>query len=204
MELILQTIENPSCEAILKTPAAPVTFPLSKDMHALIEAMQAKLMAIHGVGLAAPQVGHSVQIICVHISDDAASIRENASPVLMSVMLNPTYEVLSSKQIADWEGCFSVENTMGKVPRAESIRVAWQDLEGQQHCQDFSGFHARVLQHEIDHVHGKLILDRFTPSLPQGPIEEMMKIRMCELSPQQIECIEKIRAKQKTNSQNDT
>ena len=100
----------------------------------------------------------------------------------MHILINPRYEkVADSTWVDDFEGCYSVASRAGKVPRYQTIKLTYQDEQGNTLQQVESGFYARVLQHEIDHLNGILIIDRLTPDCVQGSIEEMMVIRRNQL-----------------------
>ncbi|GGI80382.1 peptide deformylase [Legionella impletisoli] len=162
---------------ILKTPAKPVTFPLSQEDRALIAAMEKKLYELGGVGLAAPQVNYAKQIIAIYIPEEASLLRDFAQTYPMHVMINPSYQAYSGEKVSDFEACYSVASKAGKVPRFQQIQLTYQDENGHKHSELASGFYARVLQHEIDHLEGTLITDRLTPDCTQGTVEEMMKLR---------------------------
>lgn len=181
--LELVTIEHtPNAEEILKKPARTVEFPLSEDILALISAMKKKVIEIDGVGLAANQVGHHLRIIVYLVPEKTLSYRVDATEeVPPTVLINPSYTVIEEEgMFADWEGCFSVAEKVGKVKRYNSIYYEGQTVEGEMIKAKASGFLARVIQHEIDHVNGVLILDRLTPDCVQGNPKEMMAIRQKE------------------------
>jgi peptide deformylase len=183
MALNIVTIEEQHYQHVLKTPAAPVSFPLSDDDKELIAAMKNKLYALEGVGLAAPQVNSSKQIVIIYIPENAALLRENVAPYPMHVMINPSYTPLDHSEVfVDFEGCYSVAKKAGKVPRYHEIKLTYLDEEGKTHQKIESGFYARVIQHEIDHLNGVLIVDRLTPDCIQGSPIEMAKLRRAELS----------------------
>lgn len=180
--LSLIHIEQREHQQVLKTPAKSVPFPLSADDKQLIAAMKATLHALEGVGLAAPQVNQSRRIIAVYIPESAALLREEVKHYPMHIMINPSYEGVAGLPLkADFEGCYSVADKAGKVPRFQQITVTYYDEEGKFHRQQESGFYARVLQHEIDHLNGILIIDRLTPDCVQGSQEAMRALRRAEL-----------------------
>ncbi|KGP63214.1 peptide deformylase [Legionella norrlandica] len=196
MALEIITIEKAENRQMLKKPAKNIKFPLNQKDKELIEAMKEKLYALGGVGLAAPQVNSEKQIIAIYIPEEAQLIRDNAKIYPMHILINPSYEPLSGAKIVnDFEGCYSVSNKAGKVPRYDSIQLKYYDEEGQYHQQIEYGFYARVLQHEIDHLNGILIIDRLTPDCVQGTIEEMMSIRRTELSKDKRKLFDHIMAK---------
>ncbi|AHE68331.1 peptide deformylase [Legionella oakridgensis] len=191
--LNIVTIEQPGASSILKAKSGCVSFPLDAENRALIFAMKDKLQQLGGVGLAAPQVGYNKNIIAIYIPKEAALLREHVTPYPMHILINPSYEVWrNSATVHDFEGCYSVTSKAGKVPRYHTIRLTYQDESGQSHTTKESGFYARVLQHEIDHLNGLLITDRLTPECLQGSVEDMMAIRRKELTPAQQEQFDKL------------
>ncbi|WED44718.1 peptide deformylase [Legionella cardiaca] len=181
--LNIVTIEQKQFTNVLKTPAKVVSFPLSSENLALIQAMKEKLFQLGGVGLAAPQVNHHTQIIAIYIPEEAALLRDNVKVYPMHILINPSYQGVERAGIFnDFEGCYSVASKAGKVPRYQQIILSYFDEQGMEHQTNESGFYARVLQHEIDHLNGVLITDRLTPECIQGSIEEMMTLRRNELT----------------------
>jgi len=179
MDIInIETVEH---QPMLKTKAKPVIFPLSEDDKELIQAMKNKLYDLGGVGLAAPQINRALQIAVVYIPEKAALLRDNASIYPMHVLINPAYTPVNETIRIDFEACYSVKTRAGKVPRYEQINLIYHDESGRRLQKIESGFYARVLQHEIDHLNGILILDRLTPDCEQGSMEEMMLLRRGQL-----------------------
>jgi peptide deformylase len=111
-----------------------------------------------GVGLAAVQVHEARQIAVLEVADNPRYPDKPAVP--LTVLINPTVTPLSEEVEEDWEGCLSVPDMRGRVPRYKNIRVRALDARGQEMIFDASGFHARVIQHEWDHLQGKVYLDR--------------------------------------------
>lgn len=184
MDMTIVTVEQAQHYKVLKSKAEKVYFPLQSSDKELIDSMKAKLVELGGVGLAAPQVNHAKQIIAIYIPEEARLLRDNIkSTYPVHVMINPSYEPVESEgKQADYEGCYSVSSKAGKVPRYQTIKVRYADEKGHEHQQIETGFYARVLQHEIDHLNGVLISDRLTPDCIQGTVEEMMVMRRNELS----------------------
>jgi len=174
--------ESNTQKSILKNPAVAVAFPLSEEDRELIAIMKTKLYELEGVGLAAPQVGIAKRIALIYIPDSASLLREDARAYPMHAIINPEYEPIDIQdKRQDFEGCYSVESIMGKVPRFYKIRLKYQDEEGVLIDKAVDGFYARVLQHEIDHLNGLLFTDRLTPDCLRGDKAAMMKIRRDEL-----------------------
>ncbi len=196
MPLDIITIEQSDSNQTLTQPASTVSFPLSKENLTLISQMKELLTQKKGVGLAAPQVGYSQKIIIYVISEEAKALRRDAKEIVsMTVLINPSYKPSpDATLVQDWEGCFSVAKTYGKVPRYNKISYKAQLIDGTPIQEEASGFTARVLQHEIDHLEGKLILDRLTSDCLQGSPQDMMPLRLQEFTPEQREIAQRLLA----------
>ncbi|WHN66399.1 peptide deformylase [Cysteiniphilum sp. QT6929] len=202
MKLSITEIENPTDVAILKSPAKTVSFPLTEMNKTIIQNMQDRLYQLGGVGLAAPQVNVSQRIIVIYIPDDAVLLRDNAKPYPMHVMINPSYRPCNDCATSyDIEACYSVKAKAGKVQRYNEIELKYQDEKGSWHTSIENGFYARVLQHEIDHLNGILIIDRLKPSDVQGTISEMMNLRRSELSKDKQQMFDKLLRKKNIKTQ---
>jgi peptide deformylase len=124
------------------------------ELHALIADMFETMHAASGVGLAAPQIGVDLALV---IFGFASSERYPEAPAVpQTVLLNPRIEPLSSDEEEGWEGCLSVPGMRGMVPRFTRIRYRGVDPLGAPIDREAEGFHARVVQHECDHLIGKL------------------------------------------------
>ncbi len=134
--------------------APPVTEFDTPELHALIADMFDTMAAAKGAGLAAPQIGVDLQLV---IFGFAKSERyPEAPPVPQTVLINPTITPLSDEMEDGWEGCLSVPGLRGVVPRYSRIRYTGVDPLGQAIEREAEGFHARVVQHECDHLIGRL------------------------------------------------
>jgi peptide deformylase len=140
-------------EKILKRRAGGVE--ASAEIKKLISSMIDTMYAADGIGLAAPQVGISKRIIVVETSQ---SPRENKGKPL--AFLNPIIQSLSRETSVEEEGCLSLPGIFVPVKRAENIVVRCETPEGKQVTVEAAGLTARIFQHEIDHLQGKLIIDR--------------------------------------------
>lgn len=180
--LQLVNVEHSSNAEILRKPAQILTFPLEAEILELIEDMKKKLIEIEGAGLAANQVGFHIQLILYHVTEDILKLREDATEIIpITTLINPSYTPIEAEgQVSDWEGCFSV-SVVGKVPRWKRISYQGFTPDGQKIKAEASGFHARVLQHEIDHINGIMITDVLTPDCLQGSAEEMRALRVKEM-----------------------
>ena len=184
MELKIITIEDDvdSVSSVLKNKARQVNFPLSAEDKQIIASMQALLFKVEGVGLAAPQVSIGLRIAIVYIPESASLLRKDAGIYSMHTIINPEYTPVNENDIvSDFEGCYSVKRVYGKVPRYKSINLKYQNEDGMLIEKIATGFYARVLQHEIDHLNGILITNRLTPECVQGTFAQMMPLRRAEL-----------------------
>ncbi|HET6924354.1 MAG TPA: peptide deformylase [Candidatus Saccharimonadales bacterium] len=159
-------------QPILRQPAKRVTKQqlASKHMQDVIDFMVDTLRDAPGVGLAAPQVGESLQIIII---DDKAEYHEavppellkeqRREPVPLKVLVNPTLEVVDPETALYFEGCLSVDGYTGAVARYKSVKVTGWDRDGNDVALTAQGWFARILQHECDHLLGKLYIDVMLP-----------------------------------------
>ena len=147
---ILRRIAEPVAEAELHEPAT----------QRLIDDMIETMREADGIGLAAPQVFVSTQIQVIEMRPNA---RYPTSPVFpLMVLINPKVEKLTDQLIEAWESCLSVDNLRGKVKRPLAVEVQYLDRLGEKRVMEFEGFPSVVVQHETDHLIGKLFLDRMT------------------------------------------
>ena len=123
-------------------------------MRALLEDMLDTMQAAGGVGLAAPQIGVDLQLVLFGF--ERSERYPDAPPVPRTVLCNPVIEPLSQDEEEGWEGCLSVPGLRGSVPRFTRIRYRGFDLDGNPIDREAEGFHARVVQHECDHLIGRL------------------------------------------------
>ncbi len=135
--------------------AEPVPAFDTRALHALIADMRDTMAAVNGAGLAAPQIGVNVQVVI--FGSTARNPRYPDRPVVPpTVLINPVITPLGAEEEEDWEGCLSVPGLRGVVPRWSRIRYTGFDETGQPIDRTVDGFHARVVQHECDHLVGKL------------------------------------------------
>jgi peptide deformylase len=118
------------------------------------------MKAANGAGLAAPQIGVDLQLVIFGFERNERY--PEAPPVPMTVLLNPVITPLSDEQVEGWEGCLSVPGLRGVVPRYTRIRYSGFDAQGRPIDREAEGFHARVVQHECDHLIGRLYPTRMT------------------------------------------
>jgi peptide deformylase len=156
---------------VLHQPSRPVSPAelASAEVQRLIDLMFATLAGV-GVGLAAPQVGVGLQIVVIEdpaefhsaVSPDLLRQQERV-PVAPHVLVNPSVEVLDASPADFFEGCLSVDGYRAIVPRARRIRVRALDRFGEPLEREVSGWYARIVQHETDHLAGRLYLERMLP-----------------------------------------
>jgi peptide deformylase len=120
--------------------------------------MVALLRQLKGAGLAAPQLGIPLALAVIEVRKTTLFPDRPESALIQ--MANPTLTPVTDERGVDWEGCFSVSGLMGLVPRYQTVRVEYIDPTGREQTDKYSGYVARVIQHEIDHLNGKLFLDR--------------------------------------------
>jgi peptide deformylase len=161
-------------EAVLRQRARPLTSVeiRSAKIKQLIEHMRETLHDAPGVGLAAPQVGIPLQLAVVEDKEEyfaGVSLEQLAErerhPVPFHVIINPVLHLQSAPSVEFFEGCLSLPGYTAIVPRAHGVRVECLDQDGTPQVIEASGWYSRILQHEIDHLHGALYLDRMlTPT----------------------------------------
>jgi peptide deformylase len=143
---------------VLKNRADEVRDFSDPALPVLVNDMVETMLAVNGIGLAAPQVYVPQRVVIFFVP----AARNNGVEVPLTVMVNPEIKPLSPAAAEDWEACLSVPGLTGKVPRFTSIRYSWQDLQGNPFERIAADFHARVVQHECDHLDGMLYPYRMT------------------------------------------
>jgi peptide deformylase len=130
----------------------------SPEIQRLIDDMLETMYDHDGAGLAAPQVHESRRIVIYGV--EANPRYPEAEPVPLTILVNPRLSPVGQEQDEDWEGCLSVPDLRGMVPRYTTMRVEAADRDGRPVRFTATGFHARVVQHECDHLDGRVYLDR--------------------------------------------
>ena len=141
------------------------------ELHALLTDMQDTMDALDGAGLAAPQIGVGLQVVIFGI--DANPRYPDAEPVPYTVLINPKLEPIGEEMEGGWEGCLSVPGMRGVVPRYKQLRYRGFDAYGATIDRTVSDFHARVVQHEVDHLFGILYPMRIRDMRNFGYIEAL-------------------------------
>jgi peptide deformylase len=139
---------------LLRVPQAITEFD-SDELHLLVADMFETMAAANGAGLAAPQIGVDLQLV-IFGTDDINPRYPDAPLIPRTVLLNPVITAVGDEEENGWEGCLSVPGLRGVVPRFSKIRYTGFDLYGDPIDRTVEGFHARVVQHECDHLIGKL------------------------------------------------
>jgi peptide deformylase len=150
----------------------------STDIQRLIEDMYYTLEhRKYGVGIAAPQVGHSVAISTIDTKPTPTRpdlVRQKLT------IINPEIIKTYGEKSEEWEGCISGTELYAKVPRYKRLRLRWHDAQAHVHEQDFDGFLAHVIQHEVDHLNGVLFVDKVEDTKSYKTFKEYMKMRKQE------------------------
>jgi peptide deformylase len=132
----------------------------SPRIQQLIDDMFETMREYQGVGLAAPQVHQSLRLFVAGFPPDDEDSDSRATRVPLMALINPEILPVGQEIVEDWEGCLSIPDIRGRVPRAEQISVRAFDRRGKRIEMRASGFTARVIQHETDHLNGVLFFDR--------------------------------------------
>jgi len=154
---------------VLRQIAAPVEPEKigSRGFQQFLDDMLDTMVASEGIGLAAPQVSRSEQVVVMECKGEHGFPR--------TILINPVIVGYSPATADSWEGCLSVDNLRGKVTRPVGVRVTYLDRGGQSVDLDASGLYAVCIQHEVDHLIGKLFLDRMTDFSTLTQLEEFDK-----------------------------
>lgn len=142
----------------LKAKPVPVGRITTPSFQAFLEDLTQTMQEYDGVGIAAPQVHVSLQVAVIQVHGNPRYPKAPRIP--LTVLVNPRIKPVSRRQVFDWEGCLSVEGLRGQVPRWHSVEVEAYNAKGQGIRFKATGFFARVIQHEWDHLQGKVFLDR--------------------------------------------
>ncbi|MDP6830199.1 MAG: peptide deformylase [Alphaproteobacteria bacterium] len=144
---------------VLRRPADDVADPTAPEIRALASDMLETMIDAPGVGLAAPQVHEPLRMVIFRVPLTEVESMAGGEPPL-TVLINPTLEPQGEEMEENWEGCLSLPGLRGLVPRYTHLRYRGVDLDGQEIDRTVDGFHARVVQHECDHLEGILYPQR--------------------------------------------
>lgn len=141
-------------DPLLLQAAKPVARFDTPELHTLVADMEETMHALNGAGLAAPQIGVGLQVVIFGVEENPRY--PDVEPVPYTVLVNPLLTPLDDETTEAWEGCLSVPGMRGLVPRFRRLRYQGKDQFGQAIDRTVSDFHARVVQHECDHLAGIL------------------------------------------------
>jgi len=157
--------------------ADAVEFPAAPELATLITDLWDTMAARGGVGIAAPQIGVGLRVVVFGM--ECSERYPEAPPVPRTVLVNPEIEVLDESLVEGWEGCLSVPGLRGLVPRYARIRYRGYDADGTPVAREVEGFHARVVQHEYDHLDG-ILYPRRVRDLGNFGFEEEISVALGE------------------------
>ena len=156
---------------VLREKAKPVEKTGTAELRELVADMKDTMAAKNGAGLAAPQIGVSQRVVIFGVQKNPRY--PDAEDVPFTVLVNPKLVMLTRDVESDWEGCLSVPGMRGVVPRYKKLRYSGTDEEGNPIEREAEGFHARVVQHECDHLDGILYPQRIQDMSTFGFTKEL-------------------------------
>ena len=162
---------------LLAEPSAPINNFRSSELQALVQDLMDTMTAEEGAGIAAPQIGVLWRVVIFEVNQNPRY--PDAETVPLTVLCNPEIRPLSDKRQDGWEGCLSVPGMRGVVSRYASINYRGYTPDGELIDRDVSGFHARVVQHECDHLDGILYPQRLKDMRLFGFLDELGLITSC-------------------------
>jgi peptide deformylase len=143
---------------LLRQVAAPVEAFGTPELRDLVSDMDDTMRALSGAGIAAPQIGESLRVVIFEVTENPRY--PHVQPIPYTVLVNPVLTPLGEDVEEGWEGCLSVPGMRGLVPRYRRLHYTGRDLDGRPIDRTVEGFHARVVQHEVDHLDGILYPQR--------------------------------------------
>jgi peptide deformylase len=163
---------------VLRRRADEVADPTDPALRVLVRDMIETLEDIGGAGLAAPQVHVPRRVVIFRVPAERTTGRADDLPVETTILVNPEIEPVGAATELGWEGCLSVPGLRGAVPRASRIRYRGRTLDGERIEREVEGFHARVVQHECDHLDGVLYPQRMNDLSLLTFVEEGLRFPM--------------------------
>lgn len=163
---------------VLAHPAEPVADPTAPEIRALVRDMAETMLDAPGIGLAAPQVHVPLRVVIFQVPEERGASGADGPervPEGLNILVNPVIEPVGEAMEEDWEGCLSVPGMTGRVPRFARIRYSAVGLDGLSFAREAAGFHARVVQHECDHLDGIVYPMRMSDLASFGFVEEIRK-----------------------------
>ena len=165
---------------VLRKTSSDIT-PDYPGLRELLDQMFESMYISEGVGLAAPQIGRNDRIVVIDADPAADAFPECKGRKL--TLINPRVEVLDGEPISRSEGCLSLPGISEKVKRTEHIRLSWVDENFEPHEEEISGYLARIVQHECDHLEGRLFIDHASPIRRQ-----LIKGKLADIAQGRIRC----------------
>jgi peptide deformylase len=160
---------------VLLRECAPVSDPGAPEIRRLVADMMETMEDAPGVGLAAPQVFQPLRLFVFRVPSDRSASDPGDTAIGNTVLINPELELIGDERVLGWEGCLSIPGMRAAVPRATRVRYKGVDCDGNVVAREVSGFHARVVQHEYDHLDGVLYTMRLTDFSLFGFNEELTR-----------------------------
>jgi peptide deformylase len=160
---------------VLRTAASPIDDPTGPWVRRLVEDMIETMEDAGGTGLAAPQVHEPYRLVVFRVPEERVTQIPGDDAQDLTVLINPVVELIGRELAIGWEGCLSVPGLRGAVPRHLRIRYRGNDLDGAVIEREAAGFHARVVQHECDHLDGILYPQRMTDHRLLFFLEELQR-----------------------------
>jgi peptide deformylase len=161
---------------VLLRRCEPVPDPGAPEIRRLVADMMETMEDAPGVGLAAPQVHVPLRLFVFRVPGDRAEAAPDDLPLGNTVLINPELELLSDERVVGWEGCLSIPGLRAGVPRSPRVRYRGVDCDGAVQQREVSGFHARIVQHEYDHLDGILYTMRMQDFRLFGFNEELNRL----------------------------
>ena len=158
---------------VLRVRAQEVPDPTHPEIARLVQDMTETMYAVGGAGIAAPQVHVSQRVVLYTVPASRSTGAEDDQPQGLTAIVNPSIEPLGEEMVLGWEGCLSLPGLRGAVPRHARVRYSGWLLSGERIERVASGWHARVVQHEFDHLDGILYPQRMTDMSLFGFTEEL-------------------------------
>jgi peptide deformylase len=161
---------------VLLKKCEPVPDPGAPEIRRLIADMMETMMDAPGVGLAAPQVYQPLRLFIFRVPGGRETQDPDDTTLENTVLINPTVELIGEERVMGWEGCLSIPDLRAAVPRANRIRYRGVDCDGNVTEREVTGFHARIVQHEYDHLDGILYPMRMTDFRYFGFTDELNRV----------------------------
>lgn len=144
----------------------------SPEFQAMIDSLVETMRELNGAGICAPQIGQNVRVMVFEITKNPRY--PEAEPIPLTILINPSFETIYDEKEFGYEGCLSVGELRGLVPRYSHIRYKGLDRKGETIEREVTGFHAKVFQHEYDHLDGILFIDRVEDTKTLGFRPELL------------------------------